>query len=159
MHLSTPPQPRFRPSSGSGSGTPYTPTNARARQFASRPSQLSAAASSSSSSETSTPTTLARDKGTPVGRLLAREAGQATPRSPRRVRQRTWVQKSVRDQFERCTEAVSSVDLNTFADSSLLPEHKTGRPTLSCRSKRRSSCGHSTLPGTRSPSDSTPFTC
>ncbi|KAK4053126.1 hypothetical protein OIV83_001861 [Microbotryomycetes sp. JL201] len=102
MHLSTPPQPRFRPSTSSGSGTPYTPTNARSRGVF-RPSQLGATASTTATdssddgSSSQTPRRrLMRDRGTPVGKLLAREGMSATPAraSPRKVRHRSWTQKA-----------------------------------------------------------------
>ncbi|KAM0792532.1 hypothetical protein ACM66B_005201 [Microbotryomycetes sp. NB124-2] len=100
MNLSTPPQPQFRQSgsTSSGTNTPYTPTNASRRTAAHRPSHLGALATTDSSDDSSTTTArrlLVRDRGTPVGKLLARE-GVNTParQSPRKIRHRSWTQKA-----------------------------------------------------------------
>jgi hypothetical protein len=82
MNLSTPPQGRSRHLSSS-TRTPSTPTNTGARQFGPDTRRALGGPPGSGAG--------LRDRGTPVGRLLASEGMPI--RSPRKVRQRSWVEK------------------------------------------------------------------
>ncbi|SGZ22629.1 BQ5605_C022g09510 [Microbotryum silenes-dioicae] len=97
MNLSTPPYRRSRHSSGTSSSlaTPSTPSHGASHDLSSSQSSLHPIGSSSKRRFAAPP----RDRGqisTPVGKFLAREALQQTPRhSPRRVRQRSLTEKAI----------------------------------------------------------------